>query len=125
MNLVEYQKSVYVVCMPCRTCIYIFVLHKLILYLITILKTRESVILRVFVFPGPWPLAPAPSAGPQFVFTGPGPQFVFTGLGTKFVFTGHGPQFVFTGPGTKSIFTGPGLHLVSTPNLYLPAKPGT
>ena len=43
MTLVAYQKNVYVVCMSCRTCIYIFVLHKLILYLITIFKTRESV----------------------------------------------------------------------------------
>ena len=44
MTLVAYQKNMHVVCMPCRTCIYNFVLHKLILYLITILKTRESVI---------------------------------------------------------------------------------
>ena len=44
MNLVAYQNNVYVVCMPCRTCIYIFVLRKLILYLVTILKTTESVI---------------------------------------------------------------------------------
>ena len=42
---------------------------------------------KVFVFPGPWPfawaptlaLAPALGPGPKFVFTGPGPQFVFTG----------------------------------------------
>ena len=44
MTLVAYQKNMYVVCILCRTCIYIFVLHKLILYLITILKIRESVI---------------------------------------------------------------------------------
>ena len=44
MSLVAYQKNVYDVCMSCHTCIYNFVLHKLMLYLITILKTRESVI---------------------------------------------------------------------------------
>ena len=74
----------------------------------------------------PWPPAPAPSPGPQFVFTGPGPKFVFNSPSPKFVFNDPGPQFVFTGPDSKLLFTGLGQseawacrYQLCSPNLYL------
>ena len=89
----------------------------------------------MFVFPGPqpfaWPptlvLAPnlhLPSLAPNSYLPALAPYLHLPALTPNLYLPALTPHLVFTSPGTKFEITGPDLHLVFTPNFYLPDQLG-